>query len=130
MGGFINEKNQEMGAKGPESAKASKTRSDFKRALLATLTMGTSEIKTGAGEYGDETLADAAFPKEINNLLLDDRTNARKAADAAKAAEADKLRPGPPPDATAELIRQAGAASLLRQRGKSGRRSTFLSGGK
>lgn len=112
------------------AAKAKKTNADIKRAFLAISTLGTSEIKTGAGEYGDETLADSLFPKEINNLMLDERSEARKAADAAKAAEADKLRPGPPPDATAELIRQAGAASLLRQRSKGGRRSTFLSGGK
>ena len=113
-----------------QEAKIKRGGTDFKRALLAISTLGTSEIRTGGGEYGDETVADALFPKEINNLMLDDRADARKAADAAKAAELDKLKPGPPPDLTAELIQKSGGEALLRQRARGGRRSTFLSGGK
>jgi hypothetical protein len=102
---------------------------DLKRGLLAALTVGTSEIKTGSGEYGDETVADALFPKEVNNILLDDREKARRVTDAAKADAAKKAQPGPVPDLADKLLQRAGAQDLMRQKAKAGRKSTFLSGG-
>lgn len=101
----------------------------LKRSLLGILTMGTSEIKTGGGAYGDEVLADSLFPKTINDFLLDDRADARKATDAKKAAELAKYQPGPAPDLATKLVQEAGGNAKLRQATKSGRRSTFLSGG-
>lgn len=107
------------------TAKAKKTNSDLKRAFLAFSTLGTSEIKTGAGQYGDETLADSLFPKTINDMALDERTEARKAAD-----EANKPKPvGPGPDLADKLLAGAAGNSLQRQQTKKGRRSTFLAGG-
>lgn len=105
--------------------KAKKTNADIKRAFLAISTLGTSEIKTGGGEYGDETVADALFPKTINDMALDERTEARKQTEIAKAAA---LQPKKAPDIADQLL-GAGANSLLRQKTKQGRRSTFLGGG-
>ena len=100
------------------------------RALLAVLTSGTSEIKTGAGEYGDETVADALFPKEINNFLLD-REASRNTIDATRAGEIalGATAPRAAPDLADKLLQRAGATSLERQQSKQGRRSAFLTGG-
>lgn len=95
----------------------------FRRIMLGVLTSGTSEIKTGAGEYGDETVADSIFPKTINNLGLDEREINRQRADRAKRDGADSYST-PAPDLTDELIRKrASAGSLLA--GSSGRRGTM-----
>lgn len=102
-------------------AKAKKTNADIKRAFLAISTLGTSEIKTGGGEYGDETVADSLFPKTINDMALDERTEARRQTEIAKAAAA---QPKPPPDLASELLQGVGPDG----RRKQGRRSTFLSG--
>lgn len=107
------------------TARSKKMNADIKRAFLAASTLGTSEIKTGGGEYGDETVADSLFPKSINDLALDERTDARKATDAAKLAAA---QPGPVPDLADKLLQGSSSNSLLRQQTRQGRRSTFLSG--
>ena len=106
-----------------------RTATDFKRGLLAVLTLGTSEIKTGAGANGDEVLADSLFPKEINNFLLDDREAERKYKETAATQAAAKAMPGPVPDLADQLLQRAGSSSLLRQQTRQGRKSTFLSGG-
>ena len=102
---------------------------DFKRGFLALVTSGTSEIKTGGGEYGDETVADSLFPKQINNWALQDREQGRKATDAAAKESERKMNPGPAPDATDKLIKQANDQAAQRLQTKQGRRSAFLSGG-
>lgn len=53
---------------------------DAQRALLAAMTFGTSEVKTGGGQYGDEVLADSLFPKTVNDMMLNDRQAAREDA--------------------------------------------------
>ena len=102
--------------------------SSFKQGLLGALTASTSQLKTGAGEYGDETLADSMFPKTINNMMSDDRENARKTTDAKTKADAIADTPGPAPDMADKLLKRAGADSLLRGKAKQGRRSAFLGG--
>lgn len=116
-----------MGApmQGTEAEKAKKTNADLKRAFLFASTLGTSEIKTGAGEYGDETLADSIFPKTVNNLMLDDREAARKATDKAKA---DMAAPPNEPDLADRLLQGTAAGALLKQKTKTGRKSAFLLG--
>lgn len=100
-------------------------RSKFKRMALAVSTLGTSEIKTGGGQYGDETVADSLFPKTINDAMSDDRTAARKAAD-----EANKPKPAAlAPDMADQLLAGTAANGQLRLKAKQGRRSTFLTGG-
>ena len=98
--------------------------------FLSMLTSGTSQIQTGAGEYGDETVADALFPKEINNFLLD-REASRNTIDATRAGELalGATAPKATPDLADKLIQRAGATSLERQQSKQGRRSAFLTGG-
>lgn len=98
---------------------------DAQRAGLAFLSLGTSEIKTGAGEYGDGTVADALFPETINNWMLNDRQAAREDAKAAvgKEAQAIRERAANRPDATAVLLKKAAAGQL---KTKFGRASTFL----
>ena len=116
-----------MGAPPTEEQKQHKKKilSDVKRAFLAASTLGTSEIKTGGGQYGDETVADSLFPKTINDLALDDRTAARKAAD-----EANQPKPvGPGADLADQLLSGSAANTQLRLKTKQGRRSTFLTGG-
>lgn len=103
-----------------EEEKAKNTNADIKRAFLAASTLGLSEIKTGGGEYGDETVADSLFPKTINDLMSDDRTAARKATDAAKNA---MVAPSRAPDLADKLLAGAGAPGK-----KLGRKSTFISG--
>ncbi len=63
---------------------------DFKRGLLAFATSGTSEIKTGGGQYGDETVADSLFPKTVNDWALEDRAAGRAGKDAATQTLIDK----------------------------------------
>jgi hypothetical protein len=115
-----------------EQAKQLKARQNtdrgLQRGLLAVMTSGTSEIKTGAGEYQDETVADSLFPKTVNNMMSGDREDARKATDLAKTATADAANPGPAPDLADKLLARAGADSLRTQKTKQGRKSTFLSG--
>lgn len=98
----------------------------WKRAFLAASTLGTSEIQTGGGEYGDEVLADSLFPKSINDFALDERSEKRRQAELAKSAIA---KPPPTPDLADQLLQGKGSSALLRQKTKQGRRSTFLGGG-
>ena len=101
----------------------------LKRGALAVLTSGTSEIQTGGGAYGDETLADTLFPKGINDWALDDRRNARQGKDAADAAEKAALdagKPPPPMDFTDETLRAARSSALLRMATGRGRAGSFL----
>lgn len=104
---------------------------DIKRGGLAVLTGGTSEIKTGGGANGDETVADTLFPTKINDLLLEDRTDARKkTAEEAAAEEAalDAAKPTLTPDLTDETIAKSKRAQALRGMTGRGRSSTFLTG--
>lgn len=99
-----------------------------KRILLGIATSGTSEIKTGGGQYGDETVADSLFPKTVNNALLDERQGARAAKDAAtqrlvdQAATNAALAPDAL-DAANGVARRQGARRLLQG---AGRRNSFL----
>ncbi len=98
------------------------------RTALGALTFGTSEAKTGAGQYGDETIADSLFPKTINDAALGDRQEARAATDAAAKAEADAANPGPAPDLADKILSAGLTRSLQQQQSKQGRRSSFLTG--
>jgi hypothetical protein len=103
----------------------------FKRGALAILTSGTSEMKTGGGVYGDETVADSLFPKGVNDVALDERANARAGVDAKAAAEKAQLeadKPGPAPDFTDETLSAARRSSKLRASMAYGRAATFSSG--
>lgn len=102
-----------------EAEKAKRTERDLLRAGLAISSLGTSEIKTGGGEYGDETLADSLFPKSINNWALADREEARRKVDADKAAMSAPPRA---PDLADKLLEKAPRGT------KTGRKSTFISG--
>ena len=112
-----------------KAAEAKKRNADFLRGFLALSTFGTSEIKTGGGEYGDETVADAIFPKTINDIALG-RIESRKLIDAQRQAELDAANPGPGPDLADKLVAGAGGRTAARLGQKRGRRSTFLGGGR
>ncbi len=102
---------------------------DAQRALLAAMTIGTSEIKTGGGQYNDEVLADSLFPKTVNDMALHDRQAAREDADAKLRAEADASKPTPPPDPSSKLTQQAQRAAMLRVRAlASSRKSALVTG--
>lgn len=89
--------------------------SEWQRVMLGILTSGTSEIKTGSGEYGDETVADSIFPKAINNLAMDERSVNRLQADSAKQKAAAKAGlDAAPTDITDDIIRKAAARTMLR----------------
>jgi hypothetical protein len=97
--------------------------------LLSILTAGTSEIKTGGGLYGDETVADTLFPKAINDVALTDRANARKATDKAEADKKDALynsKPPPVVDLSDVATKTRKNEQLLKMlRSSSGRSGTF-----
>lgn len=97
------------------------------RVLLAAASSGTSEIKTGGGQYGDETVADSLFPKTVNDAVDVQRTADRKSTDARSQLISDAANPGPAPDLADKLLSRAGAPSLMRQKAKQGRQSTFIS---
>lgn len=104
--------------------KAKQTEKDFLRVALGISTLGTSEIKTGGGEYGDETLADSLFPRGINDWASG-RNESRKAIDAERAAMNAPARKG---DLADELLAGAAGQQQLRAGARRGRRSTFISG--
>lgn len=103
---------------------------DFKRGLLGAISLGTSEIKTGAGEYGDETLADALFPKTVNNWLDEGREASRRGKDAAQKALVDSAatQAALQPDAADAAIATKRAGALRLMTGRS-RKNSFLTGG-
>lgn len=100
--------------------------------LLSLLTAGTSEVKTGTGQYGDETLADTLFPKVFNDMAQPDRQAARQAKDAADAAAKAKIdaeKPPPTVDLTDMALSAARKSARLRQMTGYGRSATFSNGG-
>lgn len=99
----------------------------LRRGVIAALTVGTSEIKTGGGEYGDETLADSIFPKTINDMNNQERQQSRMNTDMAKAKALDtQKRALVEPDPTDVYTRRAAAGRLM---SGNGRKSSFLTGG-
>lgn len=103
---------------------------DLKRGVLAVMTSGTSEIKTGAGQYGDETVADSLFPKTVNDWALEDRQAGRNSTDAAAKAEVGKAAAlaANAPDLTDALLKKSMKDSTNRLKSAQGRKSTFLTG--
>lgn len=100
---------------------------DVKRAGLAILTSGTSEIRTGGGAYGDETVADTLFPKAINDWALEGRATDRgmKDVEASLAkAKLDEEKPGPM-DLTDETLSTARKSAKLKAMQGVNRQSTF-----
>lgn len=100
-----------------------------RRGALGFLSMGTSEIKTGSGEHGDETLADALFPKNVNNFLDPDREDNRARLEAEREAELERQKPKPGPDETDKAVQRARRGGQLRLLTQRGRRNSFLSQG-
>ncbi len=103
------------------------TWNSIRRGVLFNLTAGTSEIKTGGGEYKDETVADSIFPKTINNMNNIDRQNQRDTIDQNKQAQSDKekaaLTAPDAMDATDNILGRTGARRMMSGQG---RQSSFL----
>ncbi len=101
---------------------------DAKRVLLGFATSGTSEIKTGGGQYGDETVADSLFPKTVNDWALEDRQAGRQGVDAAKQTEVDQAATAAAlqPDAADAALKAARRQGAMRLMSGNGRKSSFI----